>query len=374
MMQKRNGLSFLLVGLLILSCVFAVGCGSQEAITSGNPAYENQIISIEGAVEGNKEITVAELRKLPQKQFDASYKRTTGKIDKFKVSGPLLNDVLNKLEINLEDYKGIGVTGRDGYYCLISPEILANREIVLGMVIDGQPELEEVERPARLCVQGEFGPYWVKMVQTISLYKEIPKKDITSVWIFKNLADGIEPYGYEYYGSKDDSIELGQVFARLDDVNNKAFFTMKSVDGFVKNEALNMVNERYFIKVEGKDAPTNISPYIKLGMNVKHIAWVSTNADAMVFPKEMEKILETKEINGMNGVTIKDTLREVRVKNVDDKEFEIISVKGQKLKVKGEDLTKGIIVPNEGKTYQVIWEKETGLANIDNLLRIRSVQ
>lgn len=374
MMQKRKRLGVLVVGLLILSCVFAAGCGSKETMSSGNPEYENQVITIEGDEGVNKEITVAELRELPQKEFDASYKRTTGKIDKFKVSGPRLDDILSKLGINLQDYKGIGVTGRDGYYCLISPEILANREIVLGLVIDGQPELEEVERPARLCVQGEFGPYWVKMVQKITLYKEIPKKDITSVWMFKNLAEGIEPYAYEYYGSKDNAIELGKVFGRLDNVNNKAFFTMKSADGFVKNEALNMVNERYFIKVAGKDAPTNISPYIKLGMNVKHIAWVSTNADAMIFPKEMENILETKEIDGMQGVTLEDTLREVRLKNAADKEFEIISVKGQKVKISGEDLAKGIIVANEDETYQVIWEKEMGLPVIDNLLRIRSVQ
>ena len=245
--------------------------------------YENQTITIQGTKDGDKEITVAEMRKLEQKEFDASLTRTTGLLEEFKAAGPTVKDILALVGEDIYEYKGLGFVGRDGYYCLVTPEIIENYELVMALAIDGNPELANDTRPARLCVQGEFGPYWVRMVDKIVLYKEIPKKDINSVWVFKNLAKDIEPYQYEYYGSKDDAIELAKVFSRFDDVNNKAFFTMKSADGFIKNESMNIVSQKYYIKINGKDSPMNISPYIKLGMNVKNMAWFSTNADAAIF-------------------------------------------------------------------------------------------
>ncbi len=372
MLTKKRACFFI---ICCLFCFILAGCGEKPVVSSqssGNPEYENQKITFEGEIGETKEISVAEMRQLPQKEIQCSFQRTTGMVESFKAAGPTFNDVLVQVGIDVQDFKGIGFIAKDGYYCLVTPEIIENREMILALAVDGEVELPENLRPARLCIPEEFGPYWVRMVDKVVLYKEIPKKDITSVWIFKNLAEGIEPYAYEYYGSKDDAIELAQILARFDNVNNKAFFTMKSADGFIKNEALNMVSKRYYIKVGGKDAPMNIAPNIKLGMNVKHIAWFSTNADAAVFPEEMGVLIGEQEINGVKGVELSEMLEEIRVKDMEEKQFELVGVNGESVRVSGEDLSQGLVTAKDDGTYPVVWQEGTEFPPISNLLRIRS--
>jgi len=370
-MSQRNRLFLSLV--VFLTCCALAGCALQQT-ASVNPEYENQKIIIEGDIGAPREITVGEMRALPQKTLDASFNRTTGLLEQFRAAGPAVQDVLAHVGVKYEDYKGIGFVGRDGYYCLVTPEIMSDRLLILALTIDGKSELPDDLRPARVCVQGEFGPYWVKMLERIVLYKEIPEKNITSVWVFKNLAEGIEPYKYEYYGSKDDAIELAQVFSRFDHVNNKAFFTMMSSDGFKKNEAMNMVSKRYYIKIAGEDAPMNMSPNIKLGMNVKHIAWFSTNADAAVFPEEMVKLTGEQQAGSQQGIPLQAMLEEVQVKDIEGKQFEVIGTDGKSVRVSGRDLASGVLLIKGDGTYPVVWSEGAGLRPVGNLLRIRSVQ
>lgn len=380
-MRLAEKTKVVIVAVFMAAMIFSITGCSLFAKDSGDPAYEAQVITIEGLHTGDKadisltEISIAELRELPQYKLDASYKRTTGLYEEFKMSGPYLREVIEKLGGNLDDYAGIGVVGSDGYYCLLSKEVLqATPDLMLALIIDKKAKLDEDNAPARLAVQGQFGPYWVKKVEKIILYEEIPEKVITSVWVFDNLAAGIEPYKYEYYGSKDDAIDMEQVLSRLDFVDSKAFFTMKSSDGFKKNEVLNMVKSRYYIKVKGADAPTNVSPYIKLGMNVQNIAWISTNADAAVFPAKLLEYMDTKTIDGQEGIPLDEVLYETEIKKVKTEHFDILGTAGEKITVKGEDMSRGILMPQADGRASVIWEKDTGYENIDNLLRIRLVQ
>ncbi len=373
--MNKNFFSKIIVFLLI-SIISITGCSKKEIVSArstGNEDYENQVVVIEGDKSGDKKITVGEMRELNQKEIEASLTRTTGLLEEFKAAGPTVKDVLAEVGVNIEEYKGLGFVGKDGYYCLVTPEIVENYELVLALAVDNNPELPVDTRPARLCIQGEFGPYWVRMVDKIVLYEEIPQKDINSVWVFKNLAEDIEPYSYEYYGSKDDSIELAQVFSKFDNINNEAFFTMKSADGFLKNESINVVSQMYYIKIEGEGSPMNISPHIKLGMNVKDIAWFSTNADAAIFPEQMAKLLGETETGGLKGVSLGETLEEVRVKNIEDKNFEIIDMDGESVKVDGNDLYEGILTVNKDG-YSVRWDRQKGLPLIENLLRIKTIE
>lgn len=373
-MSRRNTYLFLSVCLF---CLILAGCAEKQVISSqstGNPEYENQKIIIEGDIDKSLEITVAQMRQLPQLERKGSFQKATGEMEEFQAAGPDFTDVMASVGVDVKEFKGIGFIAKDGYYCLVTPEIIEKREMILGLAIDKQLELPENLRPARLCIIDEFGPYWVRMVDKIVLYKEIPEKDIASVWVFNNLAEGIEPYPYEYYGSKDDAIELAQVLTRFDYVDSKAFFTMKSCDGFFKNEALNMVGQQYYIKVTGEGAPMNISPNIKLGMNVKHIAWFSANADAAVFPPKMAELIGEKEINGIKGISLADMLEEVQLRDIEAKQFELMGTGGESVKLSGQDLSQGILVSKEDGTYPVVWQEGTNFPALGNLLRIRSVQ
>ena len=369
-----------LIAAVLLVCVML--CGSacslrSPAPKSGDPVYEAQTIQIEGLRElmgGIAEISVAELRSLPQHNLEASYKRTTGLYEEFLMSGPLLKDVIGLAGGDVDDYAGLGVIGRDNYYCLFSREVIdSTPELLLAVTIDGQAKLDTDNYPARAAAPGQFGPYWVKQVAKIILYEEVPAKNITSVWVFANLTAGIAPTDYEYYGSPDKAIDMEQVFSRLDHVDSRAFFTMRSTDGFIKNEAMNMVRSRYYIKIDGADAPTNVAPYIKLGMNVQNIAWISTGADAAIFPYMLPEYMESKTIRGQTGLPLDEILYEVEIKTVKAAFFDVLGTAGERLRVSGSELAKAILVPLPEGGGRVVWEENCGYPDIDDLLRIRLV-
>jgi len=368
-----------LVAILLLAACGAPGNGKPGAEArqqdSGDPAYESMTIQIEGLREldgGIAEISIAELRALPQTELDASYRRTTGLFEEYLMEGPLLRDVIALAGGDLENYEGLGMIGRDNYYCLFSREVIdSTPDLMLALKVDGSAKLDDDKYPAWAGVQGQFGPYWVKQVDKIVLYEEIPAKTITSVWMFAALTSGIELNKYEYYGSQDNAIDLEQVFSRLDYVDSRAFFTMKSADGFKKNEAMNMVKSRYYIKIDGDDAPTNVAPYIKLGMNVQRIAWFSTNADAVVFPYMLAEYMDTTTVRGRTGIPLDEVLYEVGVETVRAASFDLLGSAGERVRVTGQDLPGAILVPTMSGGGSVIWADGYDFQDIDDLMRIR---
>jgi len=367
--------------IICAAAILSAACGKlpgpdPASPDSGDPAYEAMTVQIEGLREldgGIAEISIAELRSLPQHDLEASYMRTTGLYEEYSMSGPLLKDVIELAGGDLDDYAGFGLIGRDSYYCLFSREVIdATPDLMLAVTVDGSPKLDNDKYPAWAAAQGQFGPYWVKQVARIVLYEEVPKKDISSVWVFARLTEGIQSIEYEYYGSQDSAIDLEQVFSRLDHVDSKAFFTMKSADGFKKNEAMNMVKSRYYIKIDGADAPTNVAPYIQLGMNVQRIAWFSTNADAAFFPDMLTEYMDTKTVRGETGIPLDELLYEVELGTVRTAEFDLLGTAGERCRVSGGELSGAIMVPSAAGGAKVIWEESYGYPDIDDLLRIRT--
>jgi len=377
-----------ILSALLALCLLLTGCGAgknsgdtqepddaapPQEQTAGDGEYESQSITVSGAgIEGDLTVTVSELRAMEQHPLDASYRRTTGLYEEFRMEGPYLADVFKSLGLDLSSCAAIGVEGRDGYYCLIPADIIAQTpDLMLAVKIDGQAVLGEDKAPAMLAVQGQFGPYWVKMVERITVYDEIPEKNITSVWVFKSLVEGIEPYMYEYYGSRDAAIDVAQMLSRFDRVDSNAFLTMKSSDGFIKNETLRMVNRGYYIKYEGEDAPTNVAANIQLGMNVQNIAWLSTNADAVIFPEELPVYMDQKTVAGKTGVPLSEVLFEAGMKQITGISFDVLGKGGEKVTADGADLYKAILVCSDDGVASVVWEPALGYADIPELLRVR---
>jgi Na+-translocating ferredoxin:NAD+ oxidoreductase RnfG subunit len=252
-------------------------------------------------------VTTEDLKKYEQITVDTILQKTTGvKIDT-EVSGPTLKDVMKQNGVDINDYEAIGITGRDNYYAMISKDIVQNRDIILGMVFDGK-DIPREEKPVRIAVPDEMGVYWVKMVNKIELYTHISPKDIESVHIFDALVSDIEPYYYEYYGSKDKSYLVGKLLSKFTHVDPNGFFTMVGSDGLIKNETINMVRDRYYIKTGGNNAPMNISPSFKLGMNVKEMSHFSTTTDAVIFPQVMMNVIGEETLPQGKAVKLKDTL------------------------------------------------------------------
>lgn len=273
---------------------------------------------------GSVRINSDELKEYDQVEIDAELINTTGTKTDMHVKGPTLSNVLTKEGINLDNYQGIGITGRDGYYTMVDKEKLDSNQVILGWEFDGK-EIKDDEKPIRVVIPNEMGPYWVKMVSNVDLYEEVSPKEINKVHMFDALTRDIEPYYYEYYGSKDKSIEVGKILNKFDFIDEKGFFTMVAADGLSKNETISLVRQRYFIKVEGDNSPMNIAPNFKLGMNVKNMSHFSTTKDAVIFPDKMKEVVRTKDINGAEGLLLEDVLLTAGMRWTDDSKFTAVN-------------------------------------------------
>lgn len=288
-------------------------------------------------------VTSKELADMKADKVDTILQKTTGTKEKMLAEGPTLKTLLAEHDINLDDYQGVGMVGSDGYYALLSKEILLNSKVILAIRSDGKP-LPDDEKPVRVVIPGVMGPYWVKKLAKIELYTDVPEKDIVSVKVFDALTQGIEPYLYEYYGKKDKAIEIGKIFAKLGNVDPKGFFTMTSSDGLVKNETIAMVSQRYYLKITGDNAPMNVAPNFKLGTNVKHIACFSTTKDAVIFPSEMKKMTGERTVNDVTGMPLYSILLKAGVVDMEKHSWKISAANGSSVTVPGADLKNCIMV------------------------------
>lgn len=314
--------------------------------------------------DGSTRIDIEEIKEYEQLEMEVVLINTTGVETKMKVKGPTLRDVLEREGLDLKDYEGVGVTGRDGYYTMIDREKLESSDVILVWQVNGKDLIEE-EKPVRIAIPNELGPYWVKMVSNIDLYDEISPKDIDKVHIFNPLIEDIEPYYYEYYGSKDKSIEVGQILRKFDMVDEKGFFTMAASDGLIKNETISLVRQRYFIKVEGENAPMNIAPNFKLGMNVKNMTHFSTTKDAVIFPEKMVEVVRTKDINGKEGLLLEDVLLTAGMRWTEGNQFIVVS-KDDEIELSLKEMLNSYIIDVGNKV--VLYQGESELMR--DILRI----
>lgn len=307
--------------------------------------------------DGSTRIDIEEIKEYEQLEMEVVLINTTGTETKMKVKGPTLRDVLEREGLDLKDYEGVGVTGRDGYYTMIDREKLESSDVILVWQVNGK-DLKEEEKPVRIAIPNELGPYWVKMVSNIDLYDEISPKDIDKIHIFNPLTEDIEPYYYEYYGSKDKSIEVGQILRKFDMVDEKGFFTMAASDGLIKNETISLVRQRYFIKVEGENAPMNIAPNFKLGMNVKNMTHFSTTKDAVIFPEKMVEVVRTKDINGKEGLLLEDVLLTAGMRWTEGNQFVVVS-KDDEIELSLKEMLNSYII--DGGNRVVLYQGESEL-------------
>lgn len=298
-------------------------------------------------------VNIEELKDYPQITTETILQKTTGVKINITASGPLLKDVLEKNGIDINDYEAIGVTGRDNYYTMISKDIIQSRDIILGIMFDGKEILRE-EKPVRVVVPDEMGVYWVKMVNRVDFYTHISPKDIQNVYMFDALTRDIKPYYYEYYGSKDKSFLVGKILSEFPVVDPNGFFTMSGSDGLVKNETISMVRDRYYIKTEGDNAPMNISPAFKLGMNVKEMSYFSTTTDSVIFPEVMMKVIGEESIAQGKAMRMEEALEEAGMVLEGGNKLVIVDTVGKEYPIREGELENAYLVPSESGIDAII--------------------
>lgn len=293
-------------------------------------------------------IDIEEIKAYPQVEREVTLINTRGTETVMQVKGPTLKNLLRVEGIALEDFAGIGITGRDHYYTMVDKTILELDEVILAWEVNGEP-IDTSEKPVRVVIPNQLGPYWVKMVSVIDLYDEITPKTINTVHIFDALTEDIEPYYYEYYGSKDKAIEVGKILRKFEVIDQKGFFTMVAEDGLVKNETISLVRQGYFIKFEGENAPMNIAPDFKLGMNVKHMTHFSTTKDAVIFPDKIKSVVRTEMIDSLEGLLLEDVLLAAGMRWEDHSKFTVIATDGKTYDLDLDHLKNSHIINTNGE-------------------------
>ena len=229
---------------------------------------------------------------------------------------------------------------------MISKDIIENRDIILANIVDGE-EIPREEKPVRVVIPDEMGPYWVKNVSKIELYTHISPKNIQTMYIFKALVKDIEPYYYEYYGSEDESYLVGKILMKFGDVDKNGFFTMVASDGLIKNETISMVRDRYYIKTGGKNAPMNISPGFKLGYNVKEMTSFSTTTDAVIFPEIMLKVLDNENLPQGTAIGLAEALEEALMEIDGVNGLTIVDINNKETVITANQLESAYLIPKE---------------------------
>lgn len=309
-------------------------------------------------------ITIDDLADFTAVSTETILAKTNGVRENIKATGVLLKDILKKNNIDINAYEALGITGRDNYYSMISKDIIENRDIILANIVDGE-EIPREEKPVRVVIPDEMGPYWVKCVTKVELYTHVSPKNIQNVYIFKPLVKSIEPYYYEYYGSQDESYLVGAILNKFGDVDKNGFFTMVASDGLIKNETISMVRDRYYIKTAGENAPMNISPGFKLGYNVKEMTSFSTTTDAGIFPEIMIKIIDNTDLTQGTGISLRETLEEALMEIDGISKLIITDTSNKETMINANQLEDTYLIPREDGADILIGDNL-----IENVLKI----
>ena len=114
-------------------------------------------------------------------------------LEEFRMRGPYLREVDQSSGRRSFRICGIGVIGRDGYYCLLSKEVIdATPDLMLALVVDGEASWTKIVLPPDWRFRDNSAHIGSNKWKVI-LYDEIPEKEITSVWVFQSLTEVLSP-------------------------------------------------------------------------------------------------------------------------------------------------------------------------------------
>lgn len=381
--SKNRSCHFLILSMALMLLVtlmpLLVGCSRIAGKDKAEFEYEAQVIAFEGIKQASSlqnakgEISISELRMLPKVKLSISLPEE-GVLE--ELEGPSLKDIIGHLGGNISEYAGIGVAGKDGNFILLTKEqIDAGEGMIMAHSRDGEPRLDDADGPAIFAGSNKQTQFRMAMVERIVLYEYIPERIIRSLWVFSGLTEGTELKHYDYKGSEDASIELSSIFSKLEGIENRMnglfAFTIKSADGQSKEQAINHKKSQYYIKVEGEDAPANLSPFIKPGNNLKNISWIITGRHALMFPESLAAYMEQVPVkNGTIGIPLPQILKEAGLNFNSGDTFDILGARGEKISVEKEELGKGFLVANGAGSAGIVWVEAAGYPDLEKLICI----
>jgi hypothetical protein len=130
-----------------------------------------------------------------------------------------------------------------------------------------------------------------------------------------------------------------------------------------------MVRDRYYIKTEGDNAPMNISPAFKLGMNVKEMSYFSTTTDSIIFPDVMMKVVGEESISQGKAMKLDIALQEAGMVLESGDKVILVDINGIEYPISLTQLESSYLIPSGNSADAII-----GGTIIKEVQRITKIQ
>lgn len=363
-------IGIILIAVMLLGLLSGCASPSNEGkVVSGQGTSDDKILIV-GLEEKEIEITVEKLRTYESVTREVTSVNSSGKENKFKATGCLLEDVLKDLGYSQKSLQSIRLVAGDGYSMDVPKEVVNLRDIILAYEIDGE-ELEDKSKPIRVVIPEERAMYWVRNLSKIEVLESVEQSTSKKIIFLEAVADLVSQEDYIYYDSTDKAIKIEELASNYINQKDSSSTYIKAVDGLEKNETISIFNSGY-IKITGKDAPMFLSPDVPKGMYVKNILWFSQGDVGFFSLKGGLELFETKAIDDKTGVSLLDVLKEAKLE--EGKAYTLTAGDGYSVEIGAEDIKKGIVYFGKEGEIRTIFEGLPKNTNIKGLLSIEVIE
>jgi hypothetical protein len=371
--MRRIGKNLLLLLALLLLAAAAAACGGRVQSGAAEPGpFDQEKILVHGLQDQDLEITIGDLKKLPAVTRQAEASRSNGEKIRVNATGPLLDTLLQKYGKTQRDFSRIRFTAKDRYSIAVPADILANRQIILSYVNDGQP-LDAEMQPVRVVIPGERAMYWVRSMIRIDLETGGDQQTPTRVVFLETAAKSLPQQDYEYFDSVDRAIKTSDLVARYagGSDGSVANVFMKAGDGLQKNEtAANFLSA--FIKMTGKEAPKFLAPQFPQGMHIRDLLFIVYGQTVIFDYTVASASLPRETAEGLEGLAFSQIFKQTGLTG--GHKYRFTSADGESILLTIGDLGSGGLIYQDSRgELAFTCTGASGKKEIDGLLSIEVI-
>ncbi|MGD0152512.1 MAG: molybdopterin-dependent oxidoreductase [Thermacetogeniaceae bacterium] len=364
---------FLVASLVILAAAGAALAIYRQkvvatAAASASPDDAQQIL-VHGLQDGDWEITLGDLKKLPAVTRHAEATRSNGEEIRVDATGPLLDTLLKKYGKSQQEFDRVRFTARDNYSIAVPADILKSRSIILSYINDGKP-LEADWQPIRVVIPGERAMYWVKDMIRIDLETGADRMPTRKLVFLDAASQNLPQEDYQYYDSTDRAIKTKDLLVKYGDGGSAQNVFIKAGDGLEKNETgANFMSA--YIKITGQDAPKFLAPSLPEGMQIRDLLVVNYSATAFFDYAEGMRVLPRQTAGGRTGIALSEICKQTGLIGANDYMF--TRSDGRSVLVATTDLGNGLVYKDANGALAFTSSGASGPIDVDDLLSIEPV-
>jgi hypothetical protein len=367
MMNKNFTIPMLLSLLLLLSIT---ACKSWKPGTAaGTPGpFDGEKIIVQGLRDRDFTITLGDLKKLPAVTKHGEATRANGETVSVDATGPLLDTFLRQYGKSQKDFSRVRFTAKDRYSIAVPHEILANRQIILSYINDGEP-MPEDWYPLHIIIPGERSMYWVRGTVFMGFETGDSRKSVNKVVFLETAAGNLPQEDYRYFDSVDKVIKTRDLITKYVGNDDKAVGSvfLKAGDGLQKNETgANFLSA--YIKISGKDAPKFIAPSLPTGMHIRDLLYVVYDQTAIFDCTEAITCLPKQTVENKEGIALSQIFKQIGMPGGNNYRF--TGADGRSVELAADNLGNGLVYQNDGGFLTFITSGGSGINKVDNLLSI----